>query len=218
MIAHESREEKNTLHIKSRFFYFNCSAYGYYSAECKKPRRDREVNEEGNIDQIPDDEPSILMVENKEGEKGNLLINKERVKSNLNKNNQLSEDAAFKLQEGIQLLLSQWSSLQVAVENEFGGPDSRRKSQQLPVDLFSWFTKSAGPIYIDDLENMLDDFMLSLNTELDDGSIEEISEKLMIMHEECLEGNFMSIERLRDAPRVSVPQIKQLCLCELTSD
>ncbi|KAL8090189.1 uncharacterized protein LOC141695254 [Apium graveolens] len=122
---------------------------------------------------------------------------------------QLSEEAAFKLQEGIQLLLSQWSSLQVAVENEFGGPDSRRKSQQLPVDLFSWFTKSKGPIYIDDLENMLDDFMLSLNTELDDGSIEEISEKLMIMHEECLEGNFMSIERLRDAPRVSVPQIKQ---------
>lgn len=40
---------------------------------------------------------------------------------------QLSEEAAFKLQEGIQLLLSQWSSLQVAVENEFGGPDSLRK-------------------------------------------------------------------------------------------
>ena len=57
---------------------------------------------------------------------------------------QLSEEASFKLQEGIQLLLSQWSSLQVAVENEFGGPDSRRKSQQLPVDLFTWFTQSKG--------------------------------------------------------------------------
>ncbi|KAK1382745.1 pre-rRNA-processing protein TSR2-like [Heracleum sosnowskyi] len=131
---------------------------------------------------------------------------------------QLSEEAAYKLQEGIQLLLSQWSSLQVAVENEFGGPDSRRKSQQLPVDLFSWFTQSKGPIYIDDLENMLDDFMLSLNTELDDGSIEEISENLMIMHEECLEGNFMSIERLKDAPRVSVQHINQDASSDENSD
>lgn len=37
-------------------------------------------------------------------------------------------------------------------------------------DLLFW----VGHIYIDDLENMLDDFMLSLNTELDDGSIEEV--------------------------------------------
>ncbi|KAI3520032.1 hypothetical protein L1887_09253 [Cichorium endivia] len=52
-------------------------------------------------------------------------------------------------------------------------------------------------LYVDDLENLLDDFMLSLNTEIDDGSIEEIAESLMIIHEECLESNFASIERLR---------------------
>ncbi|KAL8149111.1 hypothetical protein AgCh_006205 [Apium graveolens] len=87
---------------------------------------------------------------------------------------QLSDEASVKLQEGINLLLSRWSSLQVAVENEFGGRDSRKRSQQLPIDIFSWFTQSKGPIYIDELEDMLDDFMLSLNTELDDGSIEEL--------------------------------------------
>lgn len=122
---------------------------------------------------------------------------------------QLSAEAATQLQDGINLLLSRWSALQIAVENGFGGRDSSQKSQQLPIDLFSLLTQSKEPIYIDDLENMLDEFMLSLNTEIDDGSIEEISEKLMIMHEECLEGNFMSIERLRDAPRVSVPHIRQ---------
>lgn len=56
----------------------------------------------------------------------------------------LSNEASIKLQEGINLLLSQWSSLQVAVENEFGGPDSRKRSQQLPIDIFSWFTQSRG--------------------------------------------------------------------------
>ncbi|KAJ0551319.1 putative pre-rRNA-processing protein TSR2 [Helianthus annuus] len=41
--------------------------------------------------------------------------------------------------------------------------------------------------------------MLSLNTEIDDGSIDEVADNLMIMHEECLEGNFASIERLRQS-------------------
>ncbi|XP_074361933.1 uncharacterized protein LOC141702139 [Apium graveolens] len=131
---------------------------------------------------------------------------------------QLSDEASVKLQEGINLLLSRWSSLQVAVENEFGGRHSRKRSQQLPIDIFSWFTQSKGPIYIDELEDMLDDFMLSLNTELDDGSIEEISEKLMIMREECLECNFLSVERLKDAPSVSVPHIKQDTSCDEDSD
>lgn len=36
--------------------------------------------------------------------------------------------------------------------------------------LFLW----VGPIYIEELEDMLDDFMLSLNIEIDDGSIEEV--------------------------------------------
>lgn len=57
---------------------------------------------------------------------------------------QLSDESSVKLQEGINLLLSRWSSLQVAVENEFGGRDSRKRSQQLPIDIFSWFTQSKG--------------------------------------------------------------------------
>lgn len=57
---------------------------------------------------------------------------------------QLSNEASIKLQEGINLLLSRWSSLQVAVENEFGGRDSRERSKQLPITIFSWFTQSRG--------------------------------------------------------------------------
>lgn len=32
----------------------------------------------------------------------------------------------------------------------------------------------SEPVYIDDVENVLDDFMLSLNTEIADGSIEDV--------------------------------------------
>ncbi|KAM7508448.1 hypothetical protein LguiA_018901 [Lonicera macranthoides] len=124
---------------------------------------------------------------------------------------QLSAEGVGQLQEGINLLLSRWSALQMAVDNEWGGRDSRQKPEQLAVDIFSLLTQSKEPVYIDDVENVLDDFMLSLNTEIADGSIEEISEKLMVMHEECLQGNFMSIQRLKETnpPRVAVPHIKQ---------
>ncbi|KAK1421271.1 hypothetical protein QVD17_23467 [Tagetes erecta] len=87
----------------------------------------------------------------------------------------------------------------MAIQNEWGGRDTRQKAQQLAVDVYNWLIRPAEALYVDELENLLDDFMLSLNTEIDDGSIEEIADNLMIMHEECLEGNFASIERLRQS-------------------
>ncbi|KAI9115607.1 hypothetical protein K1719_013276 [Acacia pycnantha] len=66
-------------------------------------------------------------------------------------------------------------------------------------DILAWFTQSTGPLDIYDLENMLDDGMLSLSVEVDDGSVEQVAETLMILHEECLEGNFRSIGILTEA-------------------
>ncbi|XAR64455.1 hypothetical protein NMG60_11024806 [Bertholletia excelsa] len=74
---------------------------------------------------------------------------------------QLPAENASQLQEGIGLLLSQWSALQMAVQNEWGGPHSRLKSQQLAAAIFSWLMRSKEPLYVDDLKNMLDEFMLS---------------------------------------------------------
>ncbi|XP_010272871.1 PREDICTED: pre-rRNA-processing protein TSR2-like [Nelumbo nucifera] len=111
---------------------------------------------------------------------------------------QLSPEALSFLAEGISLVLSRWTALQVAIENEWGGRDSCQKSEQLALSIFSWFSQSKEPHYIDDLENMLDESMVfSFNTEIEDGSIEEVAEKLMIMHEDCLQGNYESIEKLR---------------------
>ncbi|BAT84924.1 uncharacterized protein HKW66_Vig0046010 [Vigna angularis] len=101
--------------------------------------------------------------------------------------------------EGIGLLLFRWSALQTAVENEWGGRESRVKADQLVTDILSWFTQFKEPLYIDDLEDILDQGMLSLNVEVEDGSIEEVAEKLMVMHEEFLDGNFSSFENLRKA-------------------
>ncbi|XP_027176073.1 pre-rRNA-processing protein TSR2-like isoform X3 [Coffea eugenioides] len=87
---------------------------------------------------------------------------------------QLTGEAAAEFQQGINLLLSRWTALQMAVQNEWGGPQSRLKSQQLALDLFSLLAGSKEKVYMDDVEDLLDDSMLSLGTEIADGSIEEI--------------------------------------------
>ncbi|KAI5326576.1 PREDICTED: pre-rRNA-processing TSR2 [Prunus dulcis] len=124
----------------------------------------------------------------------------------------LSVEAEAIFREGVALVLSRWSALQLAVDNEWGGRDSRRKSEQLAADVFSWFAQSKEVLYIDDLEDILNEAMLSLNTVTEDGSIEEVAEKLMFMNEECLNGDFKSVESLREANnrRVALPHVKQV--------
>ncbi|XP_073004758.1 uncharacterized protein [Typha latifolia] len=102
------------------------------------------------------------------------------------------------LREGISLVLSRWTALQMAVENGWGGRDSRRKADELADSIFSWFVQSKAPLYIDDLESMIDESMVvSFNTEIEDGSVEEVAEELMIMHEDCLKGSYEPIQKLR---------------------
>ncbi|KAF2284229.1 hypothetical protein GH714_019983 [Hevea brasiliensis] len=56
-----------------------------------------------------------------------------------------------------------------------GGRDSLQKSHRLATDILSWFSQSRGPIYVEDLENLLhESLLLSFNTEIEDGSIEEV--------------------------------------------
>ncbi|OWM74273.1 pre-rRNA-processing protein TSR2 homolog [Punica granatum] len=91
-----------------------------------------------------------------------------------------------RLLEGIALLLSGWHGLQLAIENQWGGADSVQKYHQLIVDIFSWFSsRSKASLCVEELENVLHESMLlSFNTEIEDGSIEEVAEQLMILYEE----------------------------------
>ncbi|KAI6692559.1 hypothetical protein NL676_020269 [Syzygium grande] len=125
---------------------------------------------------------------------------------------QLPEQAAPVFREGVALTLARWSALQMAVDNEWGGRGSRQRADELARDIVAWYTQSKEPLYIDDLEDLLYEAMISLNTVAEDGSVEEVAEKLMILHEECLEGNFAAVEKLREASlkRVAPAHVKQV--------
>ncbi|XP_022869674.1 pre-rRNA-processing protein TSR2 homolog isoform X2 [Olea europaea var. sylvestris] len=99
------------------------------------------------------------------------------------------------LQERISKLLSQWTALQMAVQNEWGGCDSLEKSEQLAYDVLSWLFQSKELLRVEDLENLLHErLLLSFNTEIEDGSIEEVAEQLMIIGEDHLHGNLVSFQ------------------------
>ncbi|RVW79233.1 hypothetical protein CK203_045241 [Vitis vinifera] len=86
---------------------------------------------------------------------------------------QLSEEATHHLQQGIVMLLSQWSALQMAVQTS-GVVVSLASLPTNSPSTSSPGSHTPGPLYIDDLENILDEAMLSLNTMTEDGSIEEV--------------------------------------------
>ncbi|KAH8967323.1 hypothetical protein BDL97_03G072500 [Sphagnum fallax] len=124
----------------------------------------------------------------------------------------LTNEAVAVLGEGIRLCFLRWTALQLAVENEWGGHTSKLKAQQLQSDVLSWFTRSKGPRYIDELENLLDENLVELfNTTADDGSVEEVAEQLMVIHEECTQGNYATVQQLSDAAakEVSKPAVAQ---------
>uniref|UniRef100_A0A453H139 Pre-rRNA-processing protein TSR2 n=1 Tax=Aegilops tauschii subsp. strangulata TaxID=200361 RepID=A0A453H139_AEGTS len=128
----------------------------------------------------------------------------------------LSPQAAAALQEGIGLVFARWTALQMAVENEWGGRDSRAKADRLAADVLSFFTTSKGPYYFDDLEEMMfDNISEFFNADFEDGSVGEVAEQVLIMHEECLQNNYSSIEKLRNtrAQANAVSQSRMVPIC-----
>ncbi|KAL6637550.1 hypothetical protein ACP70R_025122 [Stipagrostis hirtigluma subsp. patula] len=125
----------------------------------------------------------------------------------------LSAEAAAALGEGMGLVFGRWTALQMAVENQWGGRDSRAKADQLGASILSWFCHSKGPHYYEDLVDMMyDSISESFNADFEDGSIEEVAEQLLVMHEECQQSNYSTIEKLRNAPaqRNAVSQSRQI--------
>uniref|UniRef100_A0A7N0RCL6 Pre-rRNA-processing protein TSR2 homolog n=2 Tax=Kalanchoe fedtschenkoi TaxID=63787 RepID=A0A7N0RCL6_KALFE len=116
----------------------------------------------------------------------------------------LSVEERLIFRKGIGLMFSRWAALQMAVDHE---------AEQLVDKVFDWFTQSKE-FCADDLENLLFDFMLKINTEVEDGSVEEIALNLMILYEECLKCNYTSVQNLSAQPRPAVSHVRQ----KLTDD
>lgn len=56
----------------------------------------------------------------------------------------LPEQYRSRFAEGLSLLFSRWTALGLAIDNEWGGPSSRLKAEQLYEDVLHWFFTHTG--------------------------------------------------------------------------
>lgn len=56
----------------------------------------------------------------------------------------ISAEAEAALGEAIRLVFGRWTALQMAVENQWGGRDSRAKADQLGESILFWFCHTKG--------------------------------------------------------------------------
>ncbi|KAL8158094.1 hypothetical protein AgCh_002703 [Apium graveolens] len=73
---------------KSRVRSFNCQAYGHFIAECRKPRKERDVQKEVNLSKIQEDEPALLIAETGETEIKSMLLKEDTIIPNLRRENE----------------------------------------------------------------------------------------------------------------------------------
>lgn len=123
----------------------------------------------------------------------------------------LTRESFNQLQEGLSIMFSHWREIQDAVNQGFAGPYTYQKAFNLEAKVLAFFTqpnrKVSELLYIDDLEELLCEGMKSLALIPCIDIVEEVAEKLMIMYEECLEGNYQTIQKLRGAR--PIPYVKQ---------
>ncbi|KAG2316526.1 hypothetical protein Bca4012_067394 [Brassica carinata] len=102
------------------------------------------------------------------------------------------------LNEGIGLILSRWTAMRAAVDNGWGGRDSHLKAERSVSNVLDYFIHLKDPTMgFDGLADILENGLNELNTVADDGSLEEVTETLLDLYYECLEGNYQRVEKLR---------------------
>eukprot|EP00891_Asterochloris_glomerata_P000425 jgi/Astpho2/425/Aster-x0926 len=91
----------------------------------------------------------------------------------------LPQQARPRFEEGVNLLFSRWTALCLAIDNEWGGRNSREKAEQIYNDVLHWFYNHKEH-YADDLEVDLQDILLQdFNLEAQDDSCREVATVLV---------------------------------------
>lgn len=98
----------------------------------------------------------------------------------------------------VKLALSRWTALRFAIEGEWGGGDMRRKYEILLDEVLHLF-KYNKIIYADDLALNVAEYVESeFGLVCEDNSVEELSELLVVLADECKKGAYERVKMLHE--------------------
>ncbi|KFY13375.1 hypothetical protein V492_03314 [Pseudogymnoascus sp. VKM F-4246] len=107
------------------------------------------------------------------------------------------EQKSAQLDLGISLSLALWPALTLAVQNNWGGPNSSDKRDWFGGAISEYVTSSAE-VDEEDVEAMLVQVMLDeFEVAVDDGSAGEVADDIIRIRGECEKGNFGGVEELK---------------------
>jgi len=99
-----------------------------------------------------------------------------------------SEEVVETLRLAIQAVFSEWSALNMAVENDWGGSSSRDKALSLMQRITTGMISSVQ-IYPDEIESVLEEALIDdFNVEAEDDSPAQVARLLCSMHREARSG------------------------------
>ncbi|RIA96477.1 Pre-rRNA-processing protein TSR2-domain-containing protein [Glomus cerebriforme] len=104
-----------------------------------------------------------------------------------------------KFTQGVSLLFkTQWTALKLAVDMQWGGHDSEDKRDWLIGVIVDYFDKNGKNTDIDDLGTILNQVMIDeFNTLLEDDSAYQVSQDLIKIYNECIQGNYLTVDLLQ---------------------
>ncbi|GAB5587724.1 rRNA accumulation-related protein [Umbelopsis nana] len=101
--------------------------------------------------------------------------------------------------EGLNYVLCSWSALKLAVDQEWGGPDSIEKREWMAETLVDYFGANAKKLDEFDVEDILIQIMSDeFHTDLEDGSAYAVSKHLVTMFNQCIHGDYSEVTKLRE--------------------
>ncbi|KIV99307.1 uncharacterized protein PV09_08968 [Verruconis gallopava] len=115
-------------------------------------------------------------------------------------NTQALRQSKFEL--AVALTLFTWPDLTLAVQNQWGGPDSAEKREWFAGAVVDLFPSPSGPPTdrpeLEDVESRLLQIMEDeFEVVVDDDSSLEVAQQIMNMWEQCMQGDFKGVDQLQ---------------------
>ncbi|PVU96057.1 hypothetical protein BB559_002509 [Furculomyces boomerangus] len=100
--------------------------------------------------------------------------------------------------EGADHIFASWTALELAVQQQWGGPDSQEKRDWMVDVVVEEFGKKGSKIDQEDIEDLLLQIMEDeFECILEDNSASDVSYHLCKIYRECVKGDHSTVDKLR---------------------
>ena len=121
----------------------------------------------------------------------------------------LTPDHVNQLRRGVTLVFARWTALQLAIANQWGGPDSQEKARELVEKTVQWLCETKE-VYADELEELLDAELFDhWNTQAEDESPRDVSQLVTKIFYETVRNQGETVDFLARSATTEMRQLQE---------